>query len=378
MTAEHQQIESLSAEATPLVQLLRSQGGRSEVLTRWHNIAQDVAAFQAKKPGNPIQTLETFISTDLDKITPETNCKAPGINSSSDVFLSVRANLSSIAVNHCYSVAISRFNEIASDFNQHLAGHFPFSQLSDTRPGYEAAPADIAEFYQTVDRDSPGLATVLPVSAQNPNDMVAFLQAIATARPLVSGAAKNPNPALGISVVFRANRDREVFGNRIAQWTLGVGQQTLNFPPDPGDIPPLIWQFGDPVTLALRYANNSPEAPSARIHPCGPNPGKDGDLPISGRVVAIRPLQRPPSGSRPLARPVHHHDSKYLRDLDWERQRRRIQLSIFKLTCCRSGPKRAERRCRFRLSLLRRQRRPSKPLLETDHGATPGSSIDRP
>ena len=169
LTAERQQIESLSAEATPVVQLLRSQGGRSDVLTRWRNISQDVAALQAKKPGNPIQTLETFISTDLDKITPEANCKGPGINSSSDVFLSVRANLSNIAINHCYSVAISRFNEIALDFNQHLAGRFPFSQLLDTRPGYEADPANIAEFYQTVDRDSPGLTAVLPGAAQNPD-----------------------------------------------------------------------------------------------------------------------------------------------------------------------------------------------------------------
>ena len=264
LSAERQQIESLSAEATPVVQYLRTLGGRSDVLTRWRNISQDVAAFQAKKPGNPIQTLETFISTDLDKITPEANCKGSGTYGSSDVFLTVRANLSNIAISHCYSVAISRFNEIAQDFNQHLAARFPFSQLLDTRPGYEADPANIAEFYQTVDRDGPGLTAVLPSAAQNPDDLVAFLQTAAAVRPLVSGAAKSPNPALGLSVLFRANRNREIFGNRIAQWTLGVGQQTLNYPPDPGDIPPLIWQFGDPMTLTLRYANNSPEAPSSQ------------------------------------------------------------------------------------------------------------------
>jgi len=264
LTAERQQIESLSSEAAPIVQLLRSQGVRSDVLSRWRNISQDVAALQAKRPGNPIQALETFISTDLDKITPEANCKGPGTNGSSDVFLNVRANLSNIAISRCYLVAISRFNEIALDFNQHLAGRFPFSQLLDTRPGYEADPANIAEFYQTVDRNSPGLTAVLPFAAQNADNLAAFLQTVATVRPLVSGAAKNPNPALGLSVVFRANRNREIFGNRIAQWTLGVGQQTLNYPPDPGDIPPLIWQFGDPVTLTLRYANNSPEAPSSQ------------------------------------------------------------------------------------------------------------------
>jgi type VI secretion system protein ImpL len=264
LAAERQQIESLSAQAAPLVQLLRTKGGHSDVLPKWRNISQDVAALQSKKPGNPIETLETFISTDLDKITPEANCKGSGIHSSSDVFLRVRADLSSIAVNRCYSVAVSRFNEIASDFNQHLAGHFPFTQLLDTRPGSEADPARIAGFYQIVDRDSPGLEAVLSATAQTPADLVAFLQAVATVRPLVLGSAKNPNPALGLSVLFRTNRDREVFGNRIAQWTMLIGQQTLSFPPNPGDIPPLTWQFGDPVTLTLRYANNSPEAPSSQ------------------------------------------------------------------------------------------------------------------
>jgi type VI secretion system protein ImpL len=170
--------------------------------------------------------------------------------------------LSSLAVNHCYAVAISRFNEIAADFNQRLAGRFPFSQLLDTRPGYEADPSDIAEFYRTFDRDSLGLAGALTVAAQNPQDAVAFLQAVAAARPLVSGDAKNPAPALGLSVRFRTNRDREVYGNRIAEWTLRVGQQTLSSPPDRGDVPPMIWQLGDPVVLALRYANNSPQVPA--------------------------------------------------------------------------------------------------------------------
>jgi type VI secretion system protein ImpL len=280
LTAEHQQIEALSAQATPLVQLLRAAGGHSDVLSRWHNISQDVAAFQAQKPGNPIQVLESFISTDLDKITPEANCKAMSSGRSTDVFLNVRTQLSSIAVEHCHQVAVARFNQIAASFNQKLAGRFPFSQLLDTRSGAEANPADISEFYQTLDSASPGLATVLPGVVQNPDGIAAFLQAITAARPLVTGTPKDLMPALGLSVQFRTNRSREVYGNRIAEWRLQIGQQILDFPPEPGDTPPPIWHLGDPITLSLRYANNSPEVPASS----NPSPAAS----VQGRTLTYR------------------------------------------------------------------------------------------
>lgn len=263
LSTERQTIESLAADAAPLVQLLHTQGGHSALLAKWRNISQDVDALQAKKPGNPIQTLETFISTDLDKVNPETGCKTTGQRRSTDVFLNVRAQLAKAALDYCHQVAALRFNEIATAFNQKLAGRFPFSQLLDTRSGAEAAPDDIADFYKTMDKEAPGLGIVLPGVVDKPAPITAFLNAVEKARPLVSGTTKDPNPALGVSMQFRTNRSREVFGNRIAQWTLRIGQQILNYPPGPGDGAPLVWHLGDPVTLTLRYAFNSPEVPAS-------------------------------------------------------------------------------------------------------------------
>jgi type VI secretion system protein ImpL len=263
LAGQRQQIEALSADVELLLPLLGGDRGHTDLQTKWLNIAKDVTALQAKNPDSPIQTLETYIATDLDKITPEDGCKAPAIRRSNDIFLRVGAGLASVAVSHCYTSAIARFNDIAADFNQHLAGRFPFSQLLDTRPGYEADPSDIAAFYAIFDRDSPGLTTALPLAAEDPQSAVAFLQAVSAARPLVLGTAKNPAPAFGLNVRFRTNRDRENYGNRIVEWTLRVGQQVVSFPPDPGDLPPILWQLGDPVALTLRYANNSPQLPAA-------------------------------------------------------------------------------------------------------------------
>jgi len=277
LATERQKIETLSADAAPLVQLLPMDKGNPEVLTKWRNISQDVDALHAKKTGNPIQTLEAYISTELDKITPENGCKTAALHHSPDVFLSVRVELSQVAVDHCQQVAIQRFNEIAVDFNRRLAGHFPFSQQLDTRPGSEAAPEDIAEFYQTYDRIGSGLSSVLTNTSEKPGELSSFLKSIAMARPLVFGGTKDPNPVVGALVHFRTNRGHEIFGDRIAGWSLQVGQQSVSSRQESDDAPPLVWQFGDPVTLTVRYANNAPEMP-AKIIPSVAAQVKDGTV----------------------------------------------------------------------------------------------------
>jgi type VI secretion system protein ImpL len=264
LAGEQQKIETVTADAAPLVQLLRSEGGHSALLAKWHNISTDVAALQAKTPGNPIQTLETFISTDIDKVTPDSGCKTISPRHSSDVFLNVRAELAKIAVDRCHQVAVSRFNEIAADFNKRLAGRFPFSQYPDTRSGSEATLTDIAAFYQTYDREAPGLDSLLPGIVEKSADITTFMKNIAAARPLVSGTAKDPTPALGVSVHFRSNRDSESFGNRIAEWKLQLGQQLLSYPSGSGDGTALDWHLDQPLALTLRYAYDSPEVPATR------------------------------------------------------------------------------------------------------------------
>ncbi|HEY6850570.1 MAG TPA: type VI secretion protein IcmF/TssM N-terminal domain-containing protein [Terracidiphilus sp.] len=262
LETQRQQAEALSSDAAPLLPLLRAQGSQSTLLSNWRTISQDVAALQAKKPGNPIQTLETYISTGLDKVVPEANCKADAPKQSTDIFLNIRAQLSQVAVAHCRQVALARFNEIAAAFNDSLAGRFPFSEVPDTRSDAEASPQAIAAFYQVFDRYSAGLANVLPDVVDKPADASAFLGAAAVVRSLVSGTGKDPAPALGVTVEFRTNLAHEVYGDHIAEWSFNAGQKGVTSRANPAEAPPLVWQFGDPVTLTLRYAYDSPELPS--------------------------------------------------------------------------------------------------------------------
>lgn len=262
LATERQTVIALSKEATPLVTLLHARSNRSSaVLAKWQTISHDVEALQTKKPGN-IQLLEAFITDDLDKITPQASCKPPGLSNSNDEFLNVRSDLARVGLERCQRLSVARFNQIAAAFNSHLAGRFPFSQNLDTRPGAEASPDDIAAFYQLFDRDGDGLSGTLTTASSNPSQPNTFLQSVAEARPLVSGVGKITTPAVAIQVQFRTNRSREVLGNRIAEWALTVGQKTVDSTTVSADMPPILWQYGQPVTLTLRYANNSQETPS--------------------------------------------------------------------------------------------------------------------
>jgi type VI secretion system protein ImpL len=266
LASQQQTAENLDAGAAPLVKVLHAVGSRSSTIATWQKIEMDIDAFEAKKTNNPIQALETYISTDLDPIAPENGCKPPAPGFSPDMFLNIRTQLSGMAVTRCGQVALTRYGQIAADFKRLVAGRFPFSAAMDTRPGAEANPANVAQFYAAFDRDSPGLAGALAGASQNSTAAQEFLQEAASLRPLVLSLATPPAPALSVSVEFRTNREREVLADHIASWTLEFGQQTVASSGSAGGnqaagaLPQ--WQYGEPVTLIVRYAYDSPIVPS--------------------------------------------------------------------------------------------------------------------
>lgn len=272
LAAQQQTAENLDAGAAPLIKVLHAVGSRSSTIAAWQKIAKDIDAFAAKKTNNPIQELENYIATDLDPIAPENGCKAAAPTFSSDMFLNIRTQLSGVATARCGQVALARYGQIAAEYNNLLAGRFPFSETMDTRPGAEANPATVAQFYAAFDRGAPGLATALTGAAQNPTSAQAFLRELGGLQPLVLSLATPPAPALSVSVQFRTNREREVLADHIASWTLEFGQQTVASSGSAGGgssggnqaagaLPQ--WQYGEPVTLIVRYAYDSPIVPSA-------------------------------------------------------------------------------------------------------------------
>lgn len=261
LDTEEQSAINLEAGATPLVKLLRSIGGQSPALAAWQKYDKDISKLAAKTPHSPIAELTNYIQSDLNLIDPQHGCKVVAAGGSTDKFLNQRPQLAELALARCEQVAIARYNTIASAFSQLLAGHFPFSANMDTRTGAEADPAKIAQFYTVFDHDSPGLAGALGTAVANPTMAQDFLESMAQLRPIVLSSATPPAPALSVAVRFGTNREHEYLADHIAQWTLNLGQQAISSSTSAeGALPQ--WQYGQPVTLNVRYAFDSPILPA--------------------------------------------------------------------------------------------------------------------
>ena len=262
LDAQEQSAINLEAGAAPLVKLLHSVGSQNSAIATWQKYDKDIGKLAAKTPNSPIAELTNYIQSDLDPIDPQHSCKVAATGGSTDKFLNLRPQLAELALARCEQVAVVRYNAVATAFSQLLAGHFPFSTNMDTRPGAEADPAKIAQFYAVFDHNSPGLAGALETAAANPMMAQSFLESLAQLRSIVFSSATPPTPALSVAVRFGTNRGHEYLADHIAQWTLNLGQQTVSSTESVGRALPQ-WQYGEPVTLNVRYAFDSPILPAA-------------------------------------------------------------------------------------------------------------------
>jgi type VI secretion system protein ImpL len=77
--------------------------------------------------------------------------------------------------------------------------------------------------------------------------------------PLFPTDASQP-AAYDVSLRFRTNVNAEIDGNKIIDWTITMGEQTLKLRDPPR---PMRWKAGDPIRLTLRFANDVPLVPRA-------------------------------------------------------------------------------------------------------------------
>src|SRR5262245_2294092 len=217
-------------------------------------MVDDVTTCDQKMAGNGLGALEAFLRDSVPVIVPERECGAgtplAPMRAGGSFLIGVRNELLDDVVKHCRELARSgvqaRYAAIAQSFNTLLAARFPFTQgLEGTR---DAAPNDLLEFLRVYDRwDGRSLAAQLQ-SRACAEEPTRFLRRIDALYPLLSPARELPGGALALDVMpeFRVNRDREIGGAQIAQWTMGVGKQTLR---DGEVAKPTRWVSGDPVQL---------------------------------------------------------------------------------------------------------------------------------
>ncbi|TAN22309.1 MAG: hypothetical protein EPN33_08560 [Acidobacteria bacterium] len=279
-----QRLVGYAQEAAPLVAVLREvpAQGRSAtetaLLAGWEELGKTIQAYETKQPGNALVRLQDFLRTDVNKITPASHCQpAPTAAAAAGRgFLErTRARLWRDVYARCRvldrGMAHRNYASLAALFNRTLAGKFPFAAPADAGT-VEAEPAAIAAFYVELAKLKPSFGIQLD---RNAAGFVRTMEALEPLwQPLVAHTA--PVPVLQVTPTFRVNRSREQGGNQIIGWSLQMGGRTYS----PGPAPAAArWVLGDPVTLTLTWAADSPRVPV----PSALSPGAEPQ--VHGRTV---------------------------------------------------------------------------------------------
>ncbi len=281
---------------------------------RWEGILVALQEYEAKKPGNAVAELESFITADMARIDPR-SC-APGQATAAaslaagtaperpperpapqasrpaptSFFLWRRHELARQLGERCRDLAAEQargeYDRLARFFNEHLAGRFPFAARAPTAFAAEAELADLEAFFELFDAS---VQTLRNAQADDPaalgtagSAVMGFCDRMSAVRTFfasyLDSTEREPQLTLDLDVDFRVLRqpatgtsggaavpaaessEKEIGGERIIDWRLAVGDREVSHRDTERH---LAWRPGLPVRLGLRWAEDSPRLPAA-------------------------------------------------------------------------------------------------------------------
>jgi type VI secretion system protein ImpL len=254
--------------AAPLVDVLNRldpDTGTTAMTQRWAETLADLDKYDSHAPGSSVAALTSFVTVDLASIDL-TQCGklSGGVTPlfSVDVFAARLNALQSQILGRCQAIigrqAFVAYDAIVQAFNRDLAGLFPFAEPG----GPETTPDAVADFYQVFDQNAGTVSAAIQKAPQyfvTGGRVLGFLGAMQQARDLlVPSSPTDDVPSVTLDIHARTNRDAEIGGNQIIEWRLAAGPVAYD---SLTNTVPLVWHYGDPVTLTLRWAKDSDFVP---------------------------------------------------------------------------------------------------------------------
>jgi type VI secretion system protein ImpL len=143
-------------------------------------------------------------------------------------------------------------------FNSQVAGRYPFGS-TDSR---EVSPAVVKAFFAYYAKEKPELETWL-ASAKGGKaaQMKAFITQLDAVQTFFAGnlSATPQSAPINLDIGFRALPGDSPVSNQLIGWTVRAGDnQVVSWP---GSSTVLSWNFGDPATLDLQWADRSHYTP---------------------------------------------------------------------------------------------------------------------
>ena len=289
-------IEAIHKDAEALLLQLGGAHAGNPLVARWQASVADLSRYRLRSPTSSLMSLEQFVLSGsselefgncLDKL-PRGAAQRRGV----DLFSERLQLLQSGLYARCRELTVKGYqdawNNFADAFNRDLANRAPFRAPgadSAAKGGGERTPAAVDDVVATLklfDRaralaPSSERDTARPSAPQEVRRSDEQLQKVRDfLAPLYQGEEGQPG-GMDVSVDFRANTAAEVDGNKIIDWALTIGGQTLRQRDTPR---PLRWEPGMPVALTLRVAQDGPVMPKAE-------PGHPG-MSVEERTVSYR------------------------------------------------------------------------------------------
>lgn len=290
LASERRRIAYLAREVVAPVltfaaaQNLGPQQLRATARVDWEEMSAQLQSYDDKQPGNSLASLETFILAGMDRAATDDCAEVLrdtiSATASRDFFAQTRDHLRRLLRGRCRQLAEERahresllaaeenlrslgvYREIADDFNEKLAGRFPFSAGPAAAPAAPGADAEtVRAFFDDYAKKAQAARASLernPELGSSGAEAAAFLDQLDRARDFLGFNDKKAAPAFDYNLQFRVNQGMETGWNQIIDWSFDVGRRKFRFADKELSG---RWVYGEPVRLTLRWANNSPTVP---------------------------------------------------------------------------------------------------------------------
>jgi type VI secretion system protein ImpL len=254
--------ETLGRQSEIYLASLDGAAAESQLARRWQAINRELERYRLKNPNSSLVVYEQFLVTvgaDIDRATCSEKLagKSPG-GRPADYFAEKHLQVYNALLKRCNELRMGEQQEqwaaFSGTFNRLLAGRQPFA-VAGARDAQDADFEDVGQVLKSGERMSRIFKDTAsggrnPASGQAARRFVEQFDRVrafmAPLYPVEEGAVAGYDMA----VEFRTNQSAEIEGNKVIDWTLEVGSQTLKLRDPPRPLALGAWRadHADPET----------------------------------------------------------------------------------------------------------------------------------
>lgn len=267
-------IETLSNLAKIYLSVVPKKYLSLKEIEHWELIEKELELYKLKDGSGTLIRLEKFLESlivdfSLNKCEKLLNQYPQKINTTN--FFSMRfARIHSSIEKRCSTInnqtAREQWIVFSNDFNNFLSGKKPFLEPKkvgiDKKSFKEISNVDFYDLTDYFSRIPDSINTdKLFNNSKDKINALKFYEDIKEIKKLFTTITSKANDGIrgfDLDIKFRVNQQKEIFGNRIIDWTINVGSDSLSIRDEKKT---LRWSIGDKITLSFRFAADTPVSP---------------------------------------------------------------------------------------------------------------------